>query len=547
MSTITQTSAWQALQAHQEQLRNVHMRDLFAQDPNRFDTFSTSACGLLLDYSKHRITAETHDLLVQLATGAGLEQWIQRMFRGEKINHTENRAVLHTALRAPAGTSLEVEGSDVMTEIHAVLDRIESFSEKIRSGEWLGYTGKPIEAVVNIGIGGSDLGPKTVVRALAAHQHPRMRAYFVSNLDATQLGEVLQETDPETTLFIVASKTFSTQETLTNALSARRWLVDHAGREDVVSKHFVAVSTHRQRVTEFGIDPVNMFEFWDWVGGRYSLWSAIGLSIAVNLGMPAFREVLHGARQMDEHFMHTPFERNLPVLMGLLGIWYSDFWGAASHVVLPYDYALEFFPFHLQQLEMESNGKRVTRGGELVPMGTCPVLWGEPGNNGQHAFYQLMHQGTQLIPADFIVAMESQHDLPGHQEAVLSNALAQTRALMQGRNEEETAAMLRAAGMDEATLQANLPHRVFPGNQPSTTILYRKLTPTLVGSLIALYEHKAFTQSVIWDINAFDQWGVELGKQMASELLPEFSKTEPATAYDASTNGLLNTIKGRHG
>jgi glucose-6-phosphate isomerase len=537
-----QSLAGQALEAHYKDIASVHLRDLFAQDPKRFDNFSVSACGLLLDYSKHRITAETRDLLIALAEVAELKSWITRQFSGDKINHTENRAVLHSALRAPADTEILVDGHNVVADVHAVLNSMAKFSDKVRSGEWKGHTGKAIEAIVNIGIGGSDLGPKMVCRALARYQHPRLKAYFASNIDASHIGEMLTELDPETTLFIIASKTFSTQETLTNAQTARRWLVDKLG-ENAVSKHFVAVSSNAERVSEFGIDTEHMFGFWDWVGGRYSLWSAIGLPIIVNLGMDNFRALLDGAHAMDEHFRSAPFTHNLPVLQGLLGVWYNNFFNASSYAVLPYDYPLELLPMYLQQLEMESNGKRVRRDGETVDYNTSHILWGAAGNNGQHAFYQLLHQGTHLVPADFIVAAHSQYDELGHQNAVLSNALAQTRALMLGRDATETEAMLHNAGLEGDALAAELPHRVFPGNQPSSTIVYDTLTPAILGSLIALYEHKTFVQSVIWDINAFDQWGVELGKQMAGQLLPEFSASEITTTYDASTNGLLNYLK----
>jgi glucose-6-phosphate isomerase len=541
---ITQTPLWHSLKNHQARLDKIHMRALFSADPQRFKHFSVEACGLLMDYSKHRLDHDARRQLLELAQAADVSGWIARMFGGDKINTSEKRAVLHTALRAPASADIRLDGDNVIPEIHAVLERIADFSARVRDGDWRGHTGKMIEAVVNIGIGGSDLGPKMVVRALSAYQHPGLGPYFVSNLDAAHIHETLAQLNPETTLFIVASKTFSTQETLTNAQSARQWLVAALG-EAAVSKHFVAVSTHAQRVREFGIDTANMFGFWDWVGGRYSLWSAIGLSIAVNLGMDNFRALLRGAHDMDKHFQSAPLAHNMPVLMALLGVWYDNFWGAASHVVLPYDYPLELLPAYLQQLEMESNGKRVNRDGEVLDYCTCPVLWGTPGNNGQHAFYQLMHQGTHLIPSDFIVAIHGQYPDVQHQAAVLSNALAQTRALMLGRDETETATMLRIAGVAEADLAAELPQRVFPGNQPSTTLLYDKLDPAMLGSLIALYEHKVFVQSVIWNINAFDQWGVELGKQMAGELLPEFSHKQETQVYDASTNALLNHIKSR--
>lgn len=541
---ITHSAAWAALEKHQAEVAELHMRDLFAKDPERFQRFSLEACGLLLDYSKNRITQDTLPLLLSLARHSQLKEWIDRMFSGEPVNNTEHRPALHVALRRANGP-LEVNGEDVMPKIQQVLAQMRKFSEAVREGEWKGFTGKSITDVVNIGIGGSDLGPKMVNRALQTYHHPRLKVHFVSNLDATNLGEILPRLNPETTLFIVASKTFSTQETLTNARTARAWLLQQANDINAVSKHFVAISTHHQRVTEFGINPANMFEFWDWVGGRYSLWSAIGLSIAVMTGMDRFLELLSGAEAMDEHFRTAPHAENLPVVLGLLGIWYSNFFNTSTHAILPYDYALQYFPAYLQQLEMESNGKRVTRGGEAVSHTTCPVIWGEEGNNGQHAFYQLLHQGTQVIPADFIVAVESQHTLDVHQEAVLANALAQTRALMLGRTVDETRAMLEAHGVAGEQLEQELPHRVFPGNQPTSTILYQKLTPFLLGTLIALYEHKVFVQSVCWGINPFDQWGVELGKQMASSLMPELGNNDPCDKYDASTNGLLNTIKSR--
>jgi len=541
---ITHSAAWAALEKHQNQIGELHLRDLFAKDSERFQRFTLEACGLLLDYSKNRMTQETLPLLLSLAKQSNLKEWIEKMFNGEPVNNTEQRAALHIALRRSSG-SLVVDGEDVLPKVRQVLEQMRKFTESVRNGEWKGHTGKAITDIVNIGIGGSDLGPKMVNRALQTYHHPRLTVHFVSNLDATNLGEILPRLNPETTLFIVASKTFSTQETLTNARTARAWLLQQTNDINAVSKHFVAISTHHQRVTEFGINPANMFEFWDWVGGRYSLWSAIGLSIAVMVGMDNFLALLSGAEEMDKHFHTAPHTENMPVILGLLGVWYSNFFNTSTHAILPYDYALQYFPAYLQQLEMESNGKRVTRKGEAVQHRTCPVIWGEEGNNGQHAFYQLLHQGTQLIPADFIVAIESQHTLDVHQEAVLANALAQTRALMLGRTVIETQAMLEAAGLKGEALSQELPHRVFPGNQPTNTILYQKLTPKLLGTLIALYEHKVFVQSVCWGINPFDQWGVELGKQMASLLMPELSSSEPCDCYDASTNGLLNLIKSR--
>ncbi len=533
------------LKAHCDKLVSVHLRDLFAQDAQRFQRFSTEACGLLLDYSKNRITAETLNLLIQLATEANLPQWIEQMFCGGVINNTERRAALHVALRNRSNEPILVDGQDVMPGVNAVLAKIRPFSESVRSGDWRGYTGKPIESVVNIGIGGSDLGPLMVTRALKAYCHPRLRSYFVSNVDATHIGETLAQLNPETTLYIIASKTFTTQETMMNAQTARRWFIEKSGNEQAIAKHFVAVSTNTLMVKEFGIDTQNMFEFLDLVGGRFSLWSAIGLPIVIAIGMDHFEQLLSGAHALDNHFRKTPFEKNLPVLLGLLDIWNNDFLGANTHVVLPYDFALEHFSAYLQQLVMESLGKRVTREGVTVNYPTCPIDWGAPGNNGQHAFYQLLHQGTRLVPSDFIVAIESQYGLPHHQEAVLSNALAQTHALMMGRNEAETRSALEASGVKGDALTQQLPHRIFPGNQPSNTIVYQKLTPATLGALIALYEHKTFVQSVCWNINPFDQWGVELGKQVANVLLPEITGEKPCGGHDGSTDGLLNYIKAR--
>ncbi|HAI70391.1 MAG TPA: glucose-6-phosphate isomerase [Gammaproteobacteria bacterium] len=538
---ISHSAAWAALKTHQEDLAQVHLRDLFAADSQRFEHFSVEACGLLLDYSKNRLTSDTLTLLKQLATQAQLQDWRNHLFQGDKINHTEQRAALHIGVRNRSNHPIKVNGNDVMPEVNAVLSKMRQFSDSVREGTWRGYTGKPIESIVNIGIGGSDLGPAMVTKALKAYHHTRLRGYFVSNVDGTHLGETLAELDPETTLFIVASKTFTTQETLLNAKSARQWLINQLGDEKAVAKHFVAVSTATQEVTEFGIDSANMFEFWDWVGGRYSLWSAIGLPIAVMIGMDNFEALLAGAHELDRHFETAPFEQNLPVLMGLIGVWYSSFFGAPSQAILPYDYALALFPAYLQQLVMESLGKHVTRDGNSVDYLTSEIIWGAPGNNGQHAFYQLLHQGTHLVPADFLIAIESQYDLPGHQDAVLSNALAQTYALMMGRTREKTKQALSSKGISGDPLTQQLPHRVFEGNQPTNTLMYQKLTPKILGTLIALYEHKVFVQSVCWGINPFDQWGVELGKQVASTLLPAL-KAEIA-GHDSSTAGLLNYIK----
>lgn len=542
---INHSQIWQHLISHQTTLATVHLRQLFAEDSQRFQHFSLESCDLLLDYSKHLITQETIKLLTELAREAQLTEWIQQMYRGEKVNHTENRAALHIALRNRSQQSIEVDGQDVMPEVNAVLEKMRVFTETVRSGEWLGYTGKPIDTIVNIGIGGSDLGPAMVTRALKTYHHPRLSSYFVSNVDITHWAETAPKLNPETTLFIVASKTFTTQETMLNANSARAWFLEKTGDEAAIAKHFVAVSTARAKVIEFGINPKEMFEFWDWVGGRYSLWSAIGLSIATMIGMDNFEALLAGAHEMDQHFLTAPLEQNMPTLLGLIDIWYSNFFGEETRAVLPYDFALELFPDFLQQLVMESLGKHINRDGERVEYTTCPIIWGAPGNNGQHAFYQLLHQGTQLVPCDFIIAIDSQYSLPAHQDAVLSNALAQAHSLMMGRTPQETAMALARAGASKEQLLLQVPHRTYRGNQPSNIILYQKLTPKILGALIALYEHKTFVQSVIWNINPFDQWGVELGKEMASQLLPELHHSQPTQGHDSSTDNLLNYIKAR--
>jgi glucose-6-phosphate isomerase len=537
------TSAWAALRAHYRDIADVHMRDLFARDPGRFDRLSLEAAGLFADLSKHRVTDETLARLRALADAADLRGWIDRMFAGEAINETEGRAVLHVALRNRSNRPIRVDGRDVMPDVNAVLGRMRRLCDAVRDGTWRGHTGKPIRSVVNIGIGGSDLGPAMAAAALAAYVDPKLTGHFVSNLDSTHLAETLAGLDPETTLFVVESKTFTTQETLTNARSARAWLVEGLGSEQAVARHFVAVSTSAERVRAFGIDVETMFGFWDWVGGRYSMWSAIGLPVALLIGMDRFEELLAGAHAMDEHFRTAPWAENLPVTLGLLGVWYTNLFEAHSRAVLPYDFALRLLPAYLQQLEMESNGKRVTRAGAPVAGLTCPIVWGAPGNNGQHAFYQLMHQGTRLVPSDFLVAIESQHELPGHQEGVLANALAQGEALMRGRLAEEARAELVAAGLKGAELEAAIPHRVLPGNQPTTTILYPRLTPRVLGAIVALYEHQVFVESVLWDVNAFDQWGVELGKQLARVIEPELRSSAPVTGHDASTNGLILRVR----
>ena len=543
MGNLKESPAWQALSEHYEAIRDLHMRDLFASDPHRFEKFSLRLGDMLFDYSKNRITEQTLSLLVQLAQDAGLGEQIAAMFKGEKINLTEQRAVLHVALRNRANTPIYVDGQDVMPAVNQVLAHMRAFSQAVRSGEWQGYTGKAITDIINIGIGGSDLGPKMVCEALKPYARADLRVHFVSNVDATDLVETLKKLDPETSLFLVASKTFTTQETMTNAHSARKWFLAAAKDEAAIARHFVAMSTNTQAVQAFGIDPHNMFEFWDWVGGRYSLWSAIGLSIALYLGMEAFEGLLDGAYQVDQHFRSAPFERNIPVLMALLGIWYNNFYGARSHAILPYDQYLEYFPAYFQQGDMESNGKRVTHQGEEVDYATGPVIWGQPGTNGQHASYQLIHQGTQLIPCDFLAAAESHNPLGEHHPILLSNYLAQTEALMRGKTLDEARAELAEAGLSCARLELLARAKTFPGNRPTNSFLYPKLTPQVLGSLIALYEHKIFTQGVIWEINSFDQMGVELGKQLAKKILPELTGEGLVAGHDASTNGLINAIK----
>ncbi|MBA3321821.1 MAG: glucose-6-phosphate isomerase, partial [Pyrinomonadaceae bacterium] len=535
--------AWQALAAHHETLAPVHMRDLFKEDPRRFERFSLRFNDILLDYSKNRITEETIRLLLDLAQGAKLKDWIERTFNGEKINITEERAVLHIALRNRSNRPIVVDGRDVMPEVNAVLAHMREFTEAVRGGSWTGYTGRAITDIVNIGIGGSDLGPVMATEALKPYGKRDLRVHFVSNIDGTHIVETLKDLQPETTLFIVASKTFTTQETITNAQTAKDWLLKTAPDEAVVAKHFVALSTNAKEVSKFGIDTKNMFEFWDWVGGRYSLWSAIGLSIAVYIGMDNFEELLDGAHQMDEHFRTTPFDKNLPVTLALLGIWYNNFFGAQTVAILPYDQYLHRFSAYFQQGDMESNGKSVNRDGEPVGCSTGPVIWGEPGTNGQHAFYQLIHQGTKLIPCDFLAPVETHNPAGEHHAILLSNFFAQTEALMRGKTESEVRTELEAAGMGGAELEKLLPHKVFAGNKPTNSIMFQKLTPRTLGSLIALYEHKIFVQGIIWNINSFDQWGVELGKQLAKAILPELSQPEPATTHDASTNGLINYYK----
>ncbi|TVR97817.1 MAG: glucose-6-phosphate isomerase [Rhodospirillales bacterium] len=542
MSSIRNSAAWRALEQHHAAIGNLHMRDLFDEDPGRFDRLSLRFGDLLLDYSKNRVTADTLELLVALARAADVEGWRERMFAGEKINATEGRAVLHVALRSLPERQIAVDGHNVMPDVTRVLQHMRTFSEAVRSGQWQGATGKRITDVVNIGIGGSDLGPVMVTEALKPFKHPDIDLHFVSNVDGTHIAETLRPLTPETTLFIVASKTFTTQETLANAHSARKWLVDALGA-DAVARHFVALSTNTEKVQAFGIDPANMFEFWDWVGGRFSLWSAIGLPIAVAIGMERFEALLAGGRAMDDHFRTAPLERNLPVIMALIGVWNTDFLGAETYAVLPYDQYLHRLPAYLQQADMESNGKYVRRDGVRVDYKTGPVLFGEPGTNGQHSFYQLIHQSTRLVPCDFIAAAESFNPLSDHHPMLLSNFFAQAEALMRGKTEAEARSELENQGLGGEALRALLPHKVFDGNRPTNSILVRRFDPETLGMLIALYEHKIFVQGVIWGVNSFDQWGVELGKQLAQVILPELKTDAPVTGHDASTNGLINTYK----
>ncbi|SMF93824.1 glucose-6-phosphate isomerase [Methylomagnum ishizawai] len=543
MTRPNQLPAWQALVQHQRDVADVHMRDLFAQDPQRFEKFSLCFGDFLFDYSKNRITGETLGLLLDLARQTQLADKIAAMFRGDRINVTESRAVLHVALRNRANRPILLDGEDVMPEVNRVLAKMRAFVEQVRSCQWRGCTGKPMTDVVNIGIGGSDLGPRMVVQALTPYTTPALRVHFVSNVDEADLMQVLQGLDPETTLFSIVSKTFTTQETMTNAQSARDWLLSHAKDPAAVARHFIAISTNAKKVAEFGIDTKNMFEFWDWVGGRYSLWSAVGLSIALAIGMTRFEAMLTGAFRVDEHFRNEPFERNIPVLMGLIGIWYDNFFHTDSYAILPYDQHLEFLPSYLQQGDMESNGKTVDLEGRRVDYTTGPIIFGQPGTNGQHAFYQLMHQGSELIPCDFLAAAKSHHGLGRHHEILISNFLAQPEALMRGKTYEEAKAELMAEGVTGERLEELAAAKTFTGNRPSNSFLYKKLTPETLGSLIALYEHKIFVQGAIWNINSFDQMGVELGKQLAKTILAELAGEQEAIIHDSSTTGLLEHYK----
>jgi glucose-6-phosphate isomerase len=539
--------AWKALETHHAAVAPLRMRDLFDRDPKRFEKFTLSFEEILVDFSKNRITDETLRLLLDLAREADLPGWTRKMFSGEKINTTEKRAVLHVALRNRSNRPILVDGKDVMPDVNRVLAKMRTFTESVRSGAWKGQTGKSITDAVNIGIGGSDLGPKMACEALKPYGRPGPRLHFVSNVDATHLAETVRELDPATTLFIVASKTFTTQETLTNARSAREWLLKTLKADAAVARHFVALSTNGTEVAKFGIDTANMFEFWDWVGGRYSLWSAIGLPIALSIGMDRFEELLAGAHAMDEHFRSAPLEKNLPAVLGVLGVWYENFFGAETHAVLPYDQYLRLLPAYLQQGDMESNGKSATRDGRPVEGSTGAIVWGEPGTNGQHAFYQLIHQGTRLIPCDFLAPVESQNPIGDHHTILLSHFLAQTEALMRGKTADEVRAELAKKGKAAAEIEALVPHMVHPGNRPTNSILFRKLTPRTLGSLVALYEHTIFTQGVIWNVNSYDQFGVEYGKQLASTLLGELSGAAPAGAHDGSTLGLMARIRAMRG
>lgn len=544
---INQSQAWKRLEDHFRSAEPLQMRDLFAEDEERFSRFSLRMGDILFDYSKNRITTETMKLLTALARETKLPAMIEAMFSGEKINTTEKRAVLHTALRNRSGEPVLVDGEDVMPGVRAVLEHMRQFSDAVRKAEWLGYNGKPIRNVVNIGIGGSDLGPKMICEALKPYADGKLRVSFVSNVDSSDLVEVLKPLLAEETMFLIASKTFTTQETMANAHSAREWFLSQGGSEEGIARHFIALSTNAAEVQKFGIDPANMFEFWDWVGGRYSAMSAIGLSIALDLGMDVFEQILEGAYLVDQHFRRTPLEENIPVIMGMLGVWYSNFFDARTHAILPYDQYLVHFATYFQQGDMESNGKRVTKRGRELPYPSGPVIWGQPGTNGQHAFYQLIHQGTQMVPCDFLAAVESQNPRGDHQDLLLSNYLAQTEALMRGRTQAEAREELAGQGVRGEELEMLAAAKTFPGNRPTNSFLYTRLTPQVLGSLIALYEHKIFTQGVIWGINSFDQMGVELGKVLAKRILPELRSGVVEGAHDSSTAGLIAEIRARRG
>jgi glucose-6-phosphate isomerase len=541
MSSLTTSKAWVALQEHYQEIQNHSLREAFAQEPNRFKQFSLHLNDILFDYSKNRITNQTLPLLINLARQADLQPKIQAMFSGVEINTTEHRSVLHTALRNRSNRPIFVDGQDVMPDINAVLAKMRSFCHRVRSGEWKGYTGKSITNIVNIGIGGSSLGPKMVSAALEPYSLPNLNVHYVSNIDAADLLSTLNTLSPETTLFVIASKSFGTQEAMVNAKSARKWFLDLVNNDkSAIAKHFVAISTNTELVQDFGIDTDNMFELWDWVGGRYSLWSAVGLSIALHVGMDNFEDLLQGAFEADEHFRNQPFEQNIPVIMGLLGIWYNNFFGAQSYALLPYDYSMRYFSDYLQQGDMESNGKSVDNNGKRLDYDTGQIIWGQQGTNGQHAFYQLIHQGTKLIPCDFLAAANSFNDLPEHHEILFSNFLAQPEALMHGKTAEE---VMRELSPEQRTDSVLVASKIFEGNKPSNSFLYKQLTPKTLGSLLAFYEHKIFVQGIIWNINSFDQMGVELGKVLAKVIQPELRNNEVIKSHDCSTNGLINAYK----
>ena len=539
----TTTKSWQNLRRNYEKIKDLHMRDLFAEDPRRFEKFCIRFNDIIVDYSKNRITEDTLKSLIALAEECELGNAIENMFSGQRINETENRSVLHTALRNRDNTLIKVDGRDVMPEVNRVLNQLQDFSARVISGEWLGYTGKKITDIVNIGIGGSDLGPLMVTEALRPYAQKDIRVHFVSNVDGTHITETLKHLNPQTALFMIASKTFTTQETMTNAFSARNWFIEAAKESQHVARHFVAISTNTEAVEKFGIDRDNMFVFWDWVGGRYSLWSAIGLSIACYIGYENFVALLEGAYDMDQHFQSTPFDQNIPVILALIGIWYNNFFGAQTEAILPYDQYMHRFPAYFQQGNMESNGKSVNREGQKVDYQTGPIIWGEPGTNGQHAFYQLIHQGTKLIPADFLAPAISHNPIGEHHRILLSNFFAQTEALLNGKTADEVRAELKKDGKSDKEIKKIWPQKVFEGNRPTNSILFKELTPRMLGSLIAMYEHKIFVQGVIWNIFSFDQWGVELGKQLAKRILPELADEKVIDTHDSSTNGLINAYK----
>ena len=539
----TQTESWKKLEKHYEKIRDEHMVEMFRKDENRFNKFSIQFEDLLLDYSKNRIQEQTIDLLIELAKEIDLEGAIESMFTGEKINLTERRAVLHVALRNHNLDPIYVEGKDVMPDIKKVLDKMKIFSEKVIDGTWKGFTGKGITDIINIGIGGSALGPLMVTEALKPYQKPHLNVHFVSNVDGAQIAETLAKINPETSLFLISSKTFTTQETMTNAHTARDWFLKAAKEKSFIRKHFVAISTNQEAVEGFGIDPENMFEFWNWVGGRYSLWSAIGLSICLALGFDKFLELHQGANEMDQHFRYSDFRKNIPVILALLGIWYNNFFEAETHVILPYNEHLKYLPAYLQQGDMESNGKSIDRAGNRIDYQTGPIIWGEPGTDGQHAFYQLIHQGTKLIPCDFMVPANSENPIGDHHKKLISNFFAQTEALMNGKSEEKVIDEFLKEGKKMEDVRHLVPFKIFRGNKPTNSIIFRKLSPKTLGSLIAMYEHKIFVQGVIWNIFSFDQWGVELGKQLAKNILPELEGDQPVSSHDSSTNNLINYYK----